>query len=331
MAASNLQVNLPANTNEQDVYGENNEFIKIVSRRTGVKINESGPQLSISGGTAAKRRKARDILQEMAQLSRTTRLNENVVEQLLDGELGQEAPAAPEQSKQTANDNVTAAFKDVALPMRGKGTVVPRNESGAEYLRAIFNNEVVFGIGPAGTGKTYLAVAAAVHAFDNDPGIKKIILCRPAVEAGEKLGFLPGDMKDKVDPYMQPLYDALAEMKDAHNIKNLIDNGSIEIAPLAFMRGRTLKNAIVVLDEAQNTTHEQMKMFLTRMGENSRLIITGDISQIDLPAETESGLKIAIETMTDVDGLAIHEFTTTDVVRHEMVGRMINAYEKNGL
>ena len=182
--------------------------------------------------------------------------------------------------------------------------------------------------GPAGTGKTYLSIALAVKAL-KDKTIKKIILSRPAVEAGEKLGFLPGDMKDKIDPYLQPLYDALEDMLPAAKLQDMMEKHVIQIAPLAFMRGRTLSDAIVILDEAQNTTCAQLRMFLTRMGWNSKMIITGDMTQIDLPSHTKSGLKEALEILRDIEGISVVELGQKDIVRHKLVTRIVNAYEKN--
>ena len=207
-----------------------------------------------------------------------------------------------------------------------KRIVEPRTPAQKQYVRNLFTNELVFGIGPAGTGKTYLAVAAAVSMF-LDGQVDKIILSRPAVEAGERLGFLPGDMKDKVDPYMQPLYDALNDFLPGKQVAKLIEERQIEIAPLAFMRGRTLANAFVVLDEAQNATAMQMKMFLTRLGEGSRMAITGDRTQIDLPRGVPSGLLEAEKILQGVQGIAFSRFRAVDVVRHPLVARIIEAYE----
>lgn len=209
-----------------------------------------------------------------------------------------------------------------------KKTVEPRTPTQKLYVQKLFKHELVFGLGPAGTGKTYLAVAAAVSMFIEGQ-VDRIILSRPAVEAGERLGFLPGDMKDKVDPYMQPLYDALNDFLPANQLAKLIEDKKIEIAPLAFMRGRTLANAFVVLDEAQNATTMQMKMFLTRMGQGSHMAITGDTSQIDLPRGVPSGLVEAKKVLSDVKGIGFVQFNVSDVVRHPMVAKIIQAYDKN--
>lgn len=214
----------------------------------------------------------------------------------------------------------------VAITARGK-IIRPKTLGQKKYVDAIKRSSIVFGAGPAGTGKTYLAVALAVYALKNKE-IDKIILTRPAVEAGEKLGFLPGDMNEKVDPYLRPLFDALQEMMGQDAYLRHIERGSIEIAPLAYMRGRTLSNSFIILDEAQNTTKEQMKMFLTRMGENSRIVVTGDVTQIDLPKNVKSGMIDAIEVLDGVEGIEIVKLTAKDVVRHELVTRIIQAYEK---
>lgn len=206
--------------------------------------------------------------------------------------------------------------------------ISPRSPNQAYYINAIKGNDMVFGIGPAGTGKTFLAVAAAVQMFQAGE-IERMVFCRPAVEAGENLGFLPGDMLEKIDPYLRPIYDALNEMMPADEVPKKIESGEIEIAPLAFMRGRTLKNAFVVLDEAQNTTAMQMKMFLTRMGEGTRMVITGDPSQIDLPPGTQSGLKEAMSILRDVEEVPFVHFDAKDVVRHKLVTKIIEAYDKH--
>lgn len=221
--------------------------------------------------------------------------------------------------------DVSDLLSTVAVTARGK-IVRAKTFGQKKYVDAIKKNNIVFGVGPAGTGKTYLAVALAVSAMKNHE-VDRIILTRPAVEAGEKLGFLPGDLSEKVDPYLRPLFDALQEMMGEDNYLRHIESGKIEIAPLAYMRGRTLSNSFIILDEAQNTTKEQMKMFLTRMGDNSRIVVTGDVTQIDLPHNVESGMKNALEVLKDVDGIKIVNLTAKDVVRHELVTRIIHAYE----
>ncbi len=208
-----------------------------------------------------------------------------------------------------------------------RGAVGPRSTGQAAYMEALVNHEMVFAVGPAGTGKTYLAVAQAVAMLQTGK-VDRIVLSRPAVEAGERLGFLPGDMKEKVDPYLRPLYDALHDMLPAEQVIRRLGTGEIEVAPLAFMRGRTLAHAYVILDEAQNTTAVQMKMFLTRMGEGTRMVITGDLSQIDLPMGIRSGLKDALETLEGVPGIAVARFDKRDVVRHRLVARIVDAYDQ---
>ncbi|CAG8998105.1 MAG: PhoH-like protein [Candidatus Celerinatantimonas neptuna] len=207
-----------------------------------------------------------------------------------------------------------------------RGIIKPRTPNQADYIGRILNHDVTFGVGPAGTGKTYLAVACAVDALERQE-IRRILLTRPAVEAGEKLGFLPGDLSQKVDPYLRPLYDALFEMLGFERVEKLIDRNVIEVAPLAYMRGRTLNDAFIILDESQNTTVEQMKMFLTRIGFNSKAVITGDITQIDLPRHQNSGLRHAIRVLRDVKTLSFHFFKSTDVVRHPVVAQIVEAYE----
>ena len=213
----------------------------------------------------------------------------------------------------------------IAITSRGR-QVKCKTLGQKRYVQALKQNELVFGIGPAGTGKTYLAVAMAVLAFKNKE-VDRIILTRPAVEAGEKLGFLPGDLQSKVDPYLRPLYDALQEFLGLETYRQLTERGAIEVAPLAYMRGRTLNSAYIILDEAQNCSVEQMKMFLTRFGEGSRVVVTGDITQIDLPHERKSGLIHALDVLSDVEGVSIVRLTHKDVVRHELVQRIIRAYE----
>jgi phosphate starvation-inducible PhoH-like protein len=219
-------------------------------------------------------------------------------------------------------------FRD-EIRVSGKRTkIVPKTFKQKTYIEQIKNHSVVLGVGPAGTGKTYLAMAMAVSALVSKE-VKRIVLCRPAVEAGEKLGFLPGDMAEKVNPYLRPLYDALHDMVDFDRAKEMVEKGVVEVAPLAFMRGRTLSNAFVILDEAQNTTPVQMKMFLTRLGFGSTCVVTGDITQIDLPRGTMSGLSHALKILKDVPGVAVVQFSEEDVVRHPLVSRIIQAYDQD--
>ena len=231
-------------------------------------------------------------------------------------------------------ERITELTGDV-LCISAKGRPIkPKTIGQKEYIKSVLNNTITIGVGPAGTGKTYLAVAAAVQAF-RDKQVNRIILTRPAVEAGERLGFLPGDLQSKVDPYLRPLYDALFDMLGAETYQKYLERGNIEVAPLAYMRGRTLDDSFIILDEAQNTSREQMKMFLTRLGFGSKIVITGDVTQIDLPDGKASGLKEAMRVLRDVEGIGICELTNADVVRHVMVQRIVKAYEdyenvKNG-
>ena len=243
--------------------------------------------------------------------------------------------ALSEQTVRYVTSMVAEGFENQLEELNGDGVCVtssgkivrPRTVGQKRYIEQIKDNTIVLGIGPAGTGKTYLAVAMAVKAF-REHKVKKIILTRPAVEAGEKLGFLPGDMQDKVDPYLRPLYDALFDMFGAESFAKYMEKGIIEVAPLAYMRGRTLDEAFIILDEAQNTTSEQIKMFLTRLGNDSRMVITGDITQIDLPDPRKSGLVEAVRILKGIDDISIHRFSEKDVVRHRLVQDIIKAYEK---
>ncbi|WP_257644849.1 PhoH family protein [Providencia stuartii] len=225
-----------------------------------------------------------------------------------------------------AADSIPDYGKAVNIKTK-RGVIKPRTPNQAQYIANILDHDITFGIGPAGTGKTYLAVAAAVDALERQE-VRRILLTRPAVEAGEKLGFLPGDLSQKVDPYLRPLYDALFEMLGFEKVEKLIERNVIEVAPLAYMRGRTLNDAFIILDESQNTTIEQMKMFLTRIGFNSKTVVTGDITQVDLPRGNKSGLRHAIEVLSDVDDLSFNFFHSEDVVRHPVVAKVVIAYEK---
>ena len=229
--------------------------------------------------------------------------------------------------EQDSENDAPAQAKVLKIKTR-RGVVKPRNPNQASYVANIFRHDICFGIGPAGTGKTYLAVACAVDALEKQE-IRRILLTRPAVEAGEKLGFLPGDLSQKVDPYLRPLYDALFEMLGFERVEKLIERNVIEIAPLAYMRGRTLNDAFIILDESQNTTVEQMKMFLTRIGFNSKAVITGDITQVDLPRGARSGLRHAIEVLESVDDISFNFFHSQDVVRHPVVQRIVEAYDQH--
>ena len=225
-------------------------------------------------------------------------------------------------------EKVDVDYEKMVTIKTKRGVVKPRNANQSGYVQNVLTNDISFGIGPAGTGKTYLAVACAVDALERQE-VRRILLTRPAVEAGEKLGFLPGDLSQKVDPYLRPLYDALFEMLGFEKVEKLIERSVIEIAPLAYMRGRTLNDAFVILDESQNTTVEQMKMFLTRIGFNSRAVITGDITQVDLPRGQKSGLRHAIEVLQNIPGISFNFFQSKDVVRHPVVARIVEAYDEH--
>lgn len=233
-----------------------------------------------------------------------------------------------EALQDTSNSAADHSVEPIALIHTKKATIKPRGKNQQGYVRSVLNNDINFGIGPAGTGKTYLAVACAVQALMNEE-VQRILLVRPAVEAGEKLGFLPGDLAQKIDPYLRPLYDALYEMLGVETVTKMIERNVIEIAPLAYMRGRTLNDAFIILDESQNTTKEQMKMFLTRIGFGSTAVITGDATQIDLPRGSQSGLTHVINVLDGVDGISFTYFQSKDVVRHPLVQRIVDAYEKN--
>jgi phosphate starvation-inducible PhoH-like protein len=285
-----------------------------------VAIHRRGNHLALHG-PAADREAAEQVLRALySRLEQGRPVTPGDIEAAI--RLAPEGAPAPE-----ARVSQLDMFSGEPLEIRTRRKLVePRTAAQKAYVRALFRNELVFGIGPAGTGKTYLAVAAASSMYI-DGHVDKIILSRPAVEAGERLGFLPGDMKEKVDPYMQPLYDALNDFFPPKQVAKLIEEKQIEIAPLAFMRGRTLSNAYVVLDEAQNATTMQMKMFLTRLGEGSRMAVTGDVTQIDLPRGVTSGLVEAERILRDVPGVGFAHFSAEDVVRHSLVARIIRAYE----
>ncbi len=293
------------------LFGEHDRNLALIETRLGVDIVARGNSLSLRGSRDA-RRTAGDVLRE---LYRRAGAGMEITAGDVDGAI--RMAAAPPEAE---------GAPPVEIRTRRK-VIRPRSPGQRRYLRALNEHELVFGVGPAGTGKTYLAVArgvAALLAGDVD----RIILSRPAVEAGEQLGFLPGDMKEKVDPYLRPLYDALHDLMSAGRAAKMMENGSIEIAPLAFMRGRTLANACVILDEAQNTTTQQMKMFLTRLGEGARMVITGDLSQIDLPAGVTSGLVQAVDILRDVEGVAVVRLGEGDIVRHPLVTRIVAAYDR---
>ncbi len=314
------------NDRQANLCGPMDNNLKTIERRLGVEISYRGNQFTILGSdnncqvvakllknlyieTADVKGKGTLISDEMVHLAI---LEANLLEQ--------EEPISKEASALGSNYDKMVTIKTK------RGMVKPRNGNQQGYVQNIITNDISFGIGVAGTGKTYLAVACAVDALERQE-VRRILLTRPAVEAGEKLGFLPGDLSQKIDPYLRPLYDALFEMLGFERVEKLIERNVIEIAPLAYMRGRTLNDAFVILDESQNTTVEQMKMFLTRIGFNSRAVITGDITQVDLPKHQSSGLRHAIEVLQNIQGISFNFFQAKDVVRHPVVARVVEAYE----
>ncbi len=291
-----------------------------------IEIATRGNKIALNGA-ADNVKKAQEILKT---LWTKIQHNQDVTTKEIDAALRfSDGASTKGENTVSKKDTQKALYDEKAGIKTYKNKLIsPRSPNQSKYIEAIRGNDMVFGVGPAGTGKTFLAVAAAVHMFQEGQ-IERMVFCRPAVEAGEQLGFLPGDMLEKIDPYLRPIYDALNEMMPADEVPKKIESGEIEIAPLAFMRGRTLKNAFVVLDEAQNTTSMQMKMFLTRMGEGTRMVITGDPSQIDLPHGAQSGLKEAMSILRDVKDIPFIHFDTKDVVRHKLVTKIIDAYDKH--
>ena len=304
-----LQLEFDDNRLALQLFGSHHGNLARIERHLDVTADARGNHLTVSGAADAvdTARTVLDHLYQRLAKGQTAR--------------GEDVDAAVRMVTATG----TAADANLEVRIRHR-TVSPRTPTQAEYLRAIDEHDLVFGLGPAGTGKTYLAVAKAVERLVSGDA-DRIILSRPAVEAGEQLGFLPGNMREKVDPYLRPLYDALYDMLPAQQVVKRLESGEIEVAPLAFMRGRTLANAFVILDEAQNTTSVQMKMFLTRLGENARMVVTGDLSQVDLPKGTRSGLRHALEVLDGVEGLVSIHFSERDVVRHPLVTRIVRAYD----
>ncbi|MDR0840715.1 MAG: PhoH family protein [Christensenellaceae bacterium] len=297
------------------LFGAFDENLSIIQQETGAVIETDAGSIRIGGKPAAAELAYTVADKLLTILRRGENIDRSRIRYAID--LAKEG-----------NAELIVELMDDVVAFTNKGRRIKCKTLGQKkYVSALKRHTVVLGVGPAGTGKTYLAVAMAVLAFKNKE-VEKIILTRPAVEAGEKLGFLPGDLQNKVDPYLRPLYDALYDFLGAENFRALVDRGAIEVAPLAYMRGRTLNDAYIILDEAQNCTCEQMKMFLTRFGEGSRVVVTGDITQIDLPRERKSGLVHALEILKDVEGVSQVFLTHKDVVRHEMVQRIIRAYEK---
>jgi phosphate starvation-inducible PhoH-like protein len=310
-----LQLTLEPADNERlaSLCGQFDEHLRQIERRLGVEIANRGNHFEIIGS------------------GRPVQAAGKVLQSLFDAT--QHEVITPERVHLSLQDaNIEAMLEGggestgvIAIQTK-RGSIKPRGANQQRYLKNIQEHDINFGVGPAGTGKTYLAVACAVEALEREE-VRRLILARPAVEAGEKLGFLPGDMAQKVDPYLRPLYDALYEMLGFERVAKLIERNVIEVAPLAFMRGRTLNNSFIILDEAQNTTVEQIKMFLTRVGFGSKAVVTGDITQIDLPRNKESGLRHVLEVLRDVNGISFTFFTSQDVVRHPLVQRIVAAYE----
>jgi len=312
----------PADNNRlANLCGQFDEHLKQIERRLDVEIASRGNTFRVTGRPGAAE-VGGDVLLSLFEMTEQERLDPERVHMMLQESFMVDGEASVnEEVPEVANDEV------VTIQTRRK-LIRPRGTNQTLYMRRTRDHDLAFGIGPAGTGKTYLAVACAVDALENEQ-VRRIVLVRPAVEAGERLGFLPGDLSQKVDPYLRPMYDALYDMIGAERVTRLIERSVIEIAPLAFMRGRSLNESFVILDEAQNTSIEQMKMFLTRIGFGSRAVVTGDITQIDLPSGQTSGLKNAAEVLKDVEGISFTYFSPKDVVRHELVRRIVEAYEKN--
>lgn len=307
-------MNIPLE-HQKNVFGAYDSHVKKIERMLSVDIIPRGDGISISGGEENVRR-AKDVFLNLAELSRRGNI---ITEQNVD--------YAIMLSENHQSEKIVEIDKEVICHTASGKPVKPKTLGQKNYVDAMKHKMITFGVGPAGTGKTFLAIAMAVDAFKNQE-VDKIILTRPAIEAGEKLGFLPGDLQSKIDPYLRPLYDALFQIMGAEAFNHNLEKGTIEVAPLAYMRGRTLDNAYIILDEAQNTTPSQMKMFLTRIGFNSKCIITGDRTQKDLPQGTLSGLDHAIRILRSIDDIAIAELTNKDVVRHPLVQKIVEAYEK---
>jgi phosphate starvation-inducible PhoH-like protein len=315
-AAAALQIEFDDNSLLPMLFGEHDRHLARIEQRLGVRLSSRGNRVAIEGPHSASAA-ARAAL---AGLYERLRRGQGV-------DMGDVDAAARLASAPDRAEDGRDLFGDDDLVVRTrKRRVTPRTPGQIAYLRTLRQNELVFGLGPAGTGKTYLAVAMAVQML-TEGRVDRIVLSRPAVEAGERLGFLPGDMREKIDPYLRPLYDALYDMMPGDQVIKRMASGEIEIAPLAFMRGRTLSNAYVILDEAQNTTPMQMKMFLTRLGENSRMAVTGDLTQVDLPAGARSGLAEALDVLDGVEGVGVVRFGAADVVRHALVARIVAAYD----
>jgi len=310
----------PADNNRlANLCGQFDEHLRQIERRLDIEIASRGNRFRVTGQPGAAKIGG-EVLLSLFQMTDSENLDPERVHILLQESVMNDGDAAAKKA-----DADTVDTDDVAIQTRHK-LIRPRGANQTAYLKNIREHDLAFGIGPAGTGKTYLAVAASIEALESEE-VRRIVLVRPAVEAGERLGFLPGDMSQKVDPYLRPMYDALYDMMGADKVTRLIERNLIEIAPLAFMRGRSLNESFVILDEAQNTSVEQMKMFLTRIGFGSRAVVTGDITQIDLPSKQESGLKNAMRILDNVNDIAFTFFAPKDVVRHPLVQWIVEAYE----
>jgi phosphate starvation-inducible PhoH-like protein len=316
---SQLELAFEDNRLAAQLYGDFDQHLALIEQRLSVQATPRGNHVMLKGA-ASTVDQARRVLESLyGQLEEGSQIDVATVDAVI-------RMIETEDSQLTLPTLEKKGKVRMAQIATRKATIVARTPAQDAYMRAMDRAELIFGVGPAGTGKTYLAVAHAATLLERGD-INRIILSRPAVEAGERLGFLPGDMKDKVDPYLRPLYDALYDMMRPEHVERCIVSGIIEVAPLAFMRGRTLANAVVILDEAQNTTSMQMKMFLTRLGENSKMIVTGDPTQVDLPRGEKSGLVEAVKLLDGVEGVHISRFNDKDVVRHALVGRIVRAYE----
>jgi phosphate starvation-inducible PhoH-like protein len=302
------------------LFGERNAHISYIEKKLGLVIHDRGNELTLSGPPSSVLQGERILHALWSKLQK----KQDVGIAEIDAELRFFDAAG--QSAKPSNGYASAVDEKASIHTKKK-LIMPRSPNQAKYIDAIRNNPMVFGLGSAGTGKTYLAVALGVSMFAEGL-VERLIFTRPAVEAGERLGFLPGDMKEKVDPYLRPIYDALQDMMPWDVVVKKMEVGEIEVAPLAFMRGRTLSNAFVILDEAQNTTATQMKMFLTRMGESSRMVVTGDLSQTDLPRHEKSGLRDAVETLEGIQEIKFMYFGKEDVIRHPLVGKIVEAYDR---
>lgn len=321
--AETLNLEFENNSLAPLLFGPQNTHLHHLEKKLGIHIASRGHKLTLSGSKAALS-KAQTVLECLWQQLEEAR---DIGIADIDAKLRFIEKDETDRKKEPESSKPSEEFKPIQTK---KKSISPRSPRQAQYLSAIQKHDMVFGLGPAGTGKTYLAVAAAVAMY-LEGKVERLIFCRPALEAGERLGFLPGDMKEKVDPYLRPVYDALHDMLPVDFVSKKMEADEIEIAPLAFMRGRTLSNAFVVLDEAQNATCAQMKMFLTRMGESSRMVITGDPTQTDLPASIKSGLHEAVEILADTKEIGFVRFSKDDVVRHDLVGKIIHAYASKNL